>query len=198
MGALLSVAVLSARLAAPSAEPAAQIVWIDMAHTPAVAEQVAQQEAGRLLGRLGVAVSWRHGAPGDVLEDGEFAVVLLPRDRASRPGTFVLGACNAQSTTPRAWVFLSSLQWALGLPTLDNPADGARLGTALGRIVAHEVVHALAPHLEHAHFGLMAPRLDRTALLQPQMAIDPATRRLVRALAVAGAVNGASLGSLNN
>jgi len=40
----------------------------------------------------------------------------------------------------------------------------------------------------------MAPRLDRTALLQPQMVIDPETRRLVRALAVTGA----SLASLNN
>jgi hypothetical protein len=194
MGALLSVAVLFSRLAAPSAEPAAQIVWIDMAHTPAMAERVAQEEAGQLLGRLGLTVRWRHGAPADVLENGEFAVVLLPRDRASRPGTFVLGACNSQSSTPRAWVFLSSLQWALGLPTLDNPADSTRLGTALGRIVAHEVVHALAPRLEHAHFGLMAPRLDRTALLQPQMAIDADTRRLVRALAVTGA----SLATLNN
>lgn len=198
MGALLSVAVLFSGLAAPFAEPAAQIVWIDMARTPEVAERVAQEEAGQLLGRLGLTVRWRHGAPADVLKNGEFAVVLLPRDRAPRPGTFVLGACNAQSTSPRAWVFLASLQWALGLSSLDNPADGVRLGTALGRIVAHEVVHALAPHLEHAHFGLMAPRLDRTALLQPQMAIDPETRRLLRALAVTGAATGASLSGLTN
>jgi hypothetical protein len=198
MGALLSVALLLSGVAVPAADPAAHVVWIDMAHTPPLAERVAQEEAARLLNQLGVTVRWRHGAPGDVLDEGEFAVILLSRDRAARPGTFVLGACNSLSTTPRAWVFLSSLQWALSLPSLDSPAEGTRLGTALGRIVAHEIVHALAPSLQHARDGLMAPRLDRTALLQPQMAIDPATRRVVRGLAVAGAVARASLASLSN
>jgi len=198
MGALVSVALLFSSLAVAGPEPAAQVVWIDMAHTPAAAEQVAQEEAERLLGQLGLSVRWRHGVPGDVLAEGEFAVILLSSDRAARPGRFVLGACNSRSVTPRAWVFLSSLQWALSLPSLDTPAEGSRLGTALGRIVAHEIVHAVAPGLQHARDGLMAPRLDRTALLQPQMAIDPATRRVVRGLAVAGAVARASLASLSN
>jgi hypothetical protein len=197
MGALWPVALLLSRLAAP-ADPVAQIVWIDMAQTPDVAERVAQEEAGRLLDQLGVAVRWRHGAPDAVLESGEFAVVLLPRDRAARPGRFVLGACNTRSSTPRAWVFLAGLQWALSLPRLDHPGDTTRLGTALGRIVAHEVVHAVAPALEHAPSGLMAPRLDRTALLQAQMAIDPATRRVVRGMALAGGVRLASLSGLSN
>jgi len=177
MGALFSVALLFSSASLPLAEPAAQIVWIDMAGTPAAAEGVAKEEADRLLSQLGLTVRWRHGAPADVLEQGELAVVVLPRDKAARRGTFILGPCNSRSSTPRAWVYLSSLQWALGLPSLTGPSDGNRLGVALGRIVAHEVVHALAPAVEHSRWGLMAPRLDRTALLSPGMGIDPTTRR---------------------
>src|SRR5262245_11184940 len=121
MGALLSMALLLSGVTVPAAEPGAQVAWIDMADTPPVAERVAQEEAARLLGQLGVSVRWRHASPGDLLDEGELAVILLSRNRAARPGTFVLGACNSQSTTPRAWVFLSSLQWALSLPSLDTP-----------------------------------------------------------------------------
>jgi hypothetical protein len=179
MGGLASLALLLAPFSAVLAEPAPQIVWIDLAGTPAAVEMGAQREAGRLLRQLGIEASWRHGAPADVLEEGELAVVLVPRDRAAKSGAFVLGACNARSSTPRAWVFLDSLRLTLGLRTLDAPADSADLGVALGRIVAHEVVHAVAPGLDHAHDGLMSARFDRAALLGPILTIDPTTRRLL-------------------
>ena len=194
MGGLIALALLLAHPAAPAVE-APQIVWIDLAGTPAAAERAAQEEATRLLRQVGLEVRWRHGAPADVLEGGELAVILVPRDRAARPGTFVLGACNARSATPRAWIFLDSLQWALGLRSLDAPADSNELGVALGRIVAHEVLHAVAPAMEHAHAGLMSARLDRTALLGPHLAIDPGTRRFLSRL---GAVQRASLGGVSD
>ena len=42
------------------------------------------------------------------------------------------------------------------------------MGTAVGRVVAHEVIHALAPYQAHAADGLMRSSLGRSALLGPR------------------------------
>lgn len=74
-----------------------------------------------------------------------------------------------------------------------NAVDGrraARLGTALGRVLAHELLHTIAPDCPHTRSGLMAANLNRRALLAPGVGFDRvAERYLQRGLAAFGAVS---------
>lgn len=60
------------------------------------------------------------------------------------------------------------------------PAPQARrLGIALGRVLAHELTHSIAPDCPHTPTGLMAARLSRRMLTAPGVTFDElATRHL--------------------
>ncbi|MDE2971914.1 MAG: hypothetical protein OXU35_06370 [Acidobacteriota bacterium] len=101
---------------------------------------------------------------------------------------------------PRS-IFLSlgAAERALGLPLARRQAAPAaaqparrrlpgsqsrRLGVALGRVLAHELVHTVAPECPHTANGLMAERLSRRMLTAPGIGFDAlATRHLRRAAA---------------
>jgi hypothetical protein len=57
-----------------------------------------------------------------------------------------------------------------------------RAATALGRVVAHEIVHALLPQLPHAERGIMAERL-RDSLDDPLGLDERTTEALLAATA---------------
>lgn len=154
------------------------LVWIDMAASP-VPETVVRGEAQRLLAQVGLAPAWRRGAPQRVLAHDEIPVVLLDRDAASRPGgARVLGACKPKGAANGLWLYMDNVRWLLGLRAGPLGADDARrMALALGRILAHEVIHLIAPGLPHARSGLMSASLDRGTLLAGDIAIDAATRR---------------------
>lgn len=60
-----------------------------------------------------------------------------------------------------------------------------RLGVALGRVLAHELVHTIAPECPHTTHGLMAERLSRRMLTAPGIGFDALATRHLR-LAAAG------------
>lgn len=63
-----------------------------------------------------------------------------------------------------------------------------RLGIALGRVLAHELTHTIAPDCPHTRSGLMAERLSRRMLTEPGLRFDPvAVRHLREAAAALGA-----------
>ena len=47
-----------------------------------------------------------------------------------------------------------------------------QIATALGRVVAHEVVHALAPLQPHATQGLLSATLNRSHLVHHRLLLD--------------------------
>lgn len=47
-----------------------------------------------------------------------------------------------------------------------------QLGTALGRVLAHELTHTIAPECPHTHTGLMAATLSRRMLTAPGVTFD--------------------------
>ena len=60
--------------------------------------------------------------------------------------------------------------------------ESRRLGIALGRVLAHELTHTIAPDCPHTASGLMAERLSRRLLTAPGVRFDAlATRHLRRA-----------------
>jgi hypothetical protein len=173
-------------LVAPRTAPAPEVVWIDLAGVPAAAEEAARREARAVLQETGLALRWRTGAARDLIGPRELPVVLLQRDLSARPGRArVLGACAPHADHPRVWVYLANLAWTIGVRAYREPlaADQAvLLGRAIGRIVAHEVIHAVAPAVRHASAGIMSARFDRSDLLSMRLGIDAATRRGVAAV----------------
>ena len=173
-------------LIAPRTAPSPDVVWIDLAGMPALAVDAARREASSVLQDVGLVPRWRVGAAHDQLGPHELPVVLMRRDHSSRKGEErVLGACTPRSSSPRAWVYLDNLAWAMGVPSPDGPLtaeQAIRLGRAIGRIVAHEVIHAVAPAVGHARSGIMSPRFDRRDLLALHVPVDAGTRRGVQAV----------------
>jgi hypothetical protein len=165
-------------LAAPGERvPSLRLVWIDPSGIAECAEAIARLEVVHLLRGLGLDASWRLGQPQDVARRDELRVILLDRAGARHGRLSVLGATPARfEADPLLWVHVPSVGAAVGV---DPQAGGAldlpsahRLGIGLARVVAHEVVHALAPSLPHGH-GLMAARLDQRTLTAPSIAVDP-------------------------
>ena len=58
-----------------------------------------------------------------------------------------------------------------------SPRRRSELARGMARVVAHELVHVLAPERRHASGGLMAETLTRKELTEKTIALDPETRR---------------------
>jgi hypothetical protein len=134
-------------------------------------------EVERLFAPLGVRV-----VPGED-HDAPVQVVMLAADR-SRGGlpAEAMGAVSRDpSTPPVVWVLLPNVRRTLGGSPEQWPSmPGVLLARAVGRIVAHELIHLIAPDLPHAGSGLMHASLGRAQLLQGEVAIDPALGPTVR------------------
>jgi hypothetical protein len=138
--------------------------------------QVMTMEVNDLLAVAGARLEWRWPRPGAQTAPDELTVVFLASpSRGSVLGHPVLGttATGHSGVSPVVWIYWPSVVGALGLGVgfrRDFLAERG-LGVALGRVVAHELVHALAPEVPHGH-GLMAPGLLPDALRGPPLALD--------------------------
>jgi hypothetical protein len=146
---------------APSSD--LRLVWMDPTGIGVGVEAGARDEARSLLRKMGTTVSWRRGEAGEGARPGEVRVILLDRATGSS-GKAVLGATPSHfDVAPFVWVHVPSVRAVIGLDprgpayALAPPASRA-LAIALGRVVAHEVVHALAPSVPHGT-GLMSAAL---------------------------------------
>ena len=180
----LAAALLSASALAGSVD----LVWIDPAAMAPSAYEAARQEASASLHDAGVSVRWRKGAPSEPLGIDEVAVVLLPGGSPhSHRSRQILGvAKKGEDAVAAIWIYVSAVKWTLGLQrpmSAWSVAQDAAFGRALGRVAAHETIHALLPRLPHATFGLMSEQFDRASLLAPRLSVDPKTRAALQDLA---------------
>ena len=171
----LLVAVGSSPLATAGAEergpqtprPRVRLLWTDLAGAASFVFPFASQEAAAILEEAGIAVEWTIAAPARVTVEDEVRVLILEEPSRAVMTRATMGCTRRGSRT--AWVYLSNVLWALGLRDgggrglLGREKDD--VGRALGRVVAHEIVHILAPDLRHSRHGLMADRLSRTLLV---------------------------------
>jgi hypothetical protein len=180
--------------APPSRAPAdplrLRLVWMDLTGSAIGSDVVARSEAKALLERMGLEVSWRRGGAREEARPGEVRVILLDRAARRPSGPPILGATPASfEVMPYVWIHVPSVRAALGIPPR-SPVSGLDawsrhgLGISLGRVVAHEIVHALAPWVPHGT-GLMSAELRRRDLLGGRIAIEPEV-----ALAVQAALRG--------
>jgi hypothetical protein len=162
---------------ASRAELRLRFAWYDVSGAVPGAFGVTRAEASRLLGRMGIRSEWRRGRTGEGGAPEEIRVIVLNRPgRRAGASRSTMGAVQRGGVAPSLWVYLPSVITALGWsPAAIGPGSalGRRreLGLALGRVVAHEIVHLLAPQLPHAG-GLMSSSLNRKQLLAAEIPID--------------------------
>jgi hypothetical protein len=187
MRAVLVTALLLARPAiaaeppAPAATPrVVPLVWRDPLRQLPEGGDLVAHEAARALSPLGIELIWRQGD--EPASEEEAQVILLSDDAARRPGP-ILGRVNP-SMHGAIWIYARPLRAALGLDSWNayySPLEARCLfARALGRVVAHEVVHHLCPELSHAAHGLMQARLRPTDLTAGKPVFDPETMALLR------------------
>lgn len=174
-------------LEAPRPRPSSlRLVWIDPTGIGAGVEAQACAEAASVLGAMGASVACHASAAGEIARDGDVRVILLERTAERGRGVPVLGATPPRfAVAPFVWVHVTSVRSLMGLrprgpASLLSPAESRDLARALGRVVAHELVHALAPDVPHGR-GLMSASLSRRELGAATIAVDPDVRFAVQA-----------------
>ena len=107
-------------------------------------------------------------------------------------------AIGAEGERRSIFLSLGAAERALGGPLARRPrgsgtgkrrrtgSESRRLGVALGRVLAHELTHTIAPECPHTKRGLMAERLNRRMLTAPGIGFDALATRHLR-LAATGA-----------
>ncbi len=188
----VAVAVLCLVAASAGAQPLPEagstltLVWYDPAGIAWGVELAARAEAKGLLARVGTNVSWRRGTAGEINGRNEIWVILVDSGPKQPSGSLVLGATRARRTDSRVvWVRVPNVVAALGVshsrPVRQLPPEDLRMvGVALGRVIAHEVVHVLAPTLSHGS-GLMSESLTRAQLSAASIAVGHEVTLAVRA-----------------
>lgn len=135
----------------------------------------------------GLELSWDATPPGAErpLDRGEVRVILL--DRHPRSGReLILGSVLRQhSRTAALWVYVGDVRRVLdgGAPGRSNRLQ---LSVAVGRVIAHEVAHLVAPEQPHAGQGLMSRMVDRAVLLQAEAPLDADCRAAMRSALATG------------
>ncbi len=168
-----------------------ELVWQD-AHGLFPDFERVRSEADPIFRDLGVTVRWEVGAEPRPSDAGgrRIHVVLMPSEPAgwgispSAMGVVLLPERARQST---AYLFYPPILRNVGLGrkagAMLNPRERRDVARALARVVVHEVIHAIVPHLSHADEGVMHDALLAGALSKNAIEIDDRTREeLLRAM----------------
>ncbi len=137
-----------------------------------VAEEVCQ-----IFEEIGIDVRWAEPGKGEGEQPAttRVNVNLMPIDSSnwSLP-KHTMGVVIGEEVPRQAvYIFYPSVLRTLGYDLVPDrrrsPRERARLTRALGRVVAHELVHAIVPDREHDHEGLLNAKLKRRHLLQKHL-----------------------------
>ena len=165
--------------------PRLRLVWIDVLGSAPYAFQNASRETSAILAEAGVRVAWTLGEASTVTTEDEVKIVLMPgTTNGARLPEHVMGGTR-RGASHTTWIYLSNVLWALGLQ--ENHArrlsaqEEEQVARALGRVAAHEIVHAVAPDVRHSAHGLMAGKLGRAYLIRDTVSLAPAERSALRA-----------------
>jgi hypothetical protein len=158
----------------PTAPVRLRAAEIDYASLAPLTRSVMRHELASVLAPASLALSWRRSPPAGETEADELCVVFL---RSTGVGTDrgALGSTARQGPSPTIWVYVPTVALALGLDVeaVASSLDAQRLvGMALGRVVAHEVVHVLAPEVPHGGTSVMRPQLRAFQLTSGRQALE--------------------------
>lgn len=170
-------------------QPAVHVVWNDpYALYPTAGCDSMTYELESLFEHNGLDVRMhvaRKGEPAATTHGPRVNVIVSAgnaRGYGLREDTMAV-AVGERSTGFTIFIFISEVRATLGHSPASHPAaprELAELSRALSRVVAHELVHVLAPERGHARSGLMTPKLTRRLLLDRTIELDAASRRMAR------------------
>jgi hypothetical protein len=150
--------------------------WLDPERLLPVGFEITKAEVAQLFHSTGIEIIWeRDSSPSTKRTPGELTVIL----RSKEPPEWgtgdpvmrdrIMGAVEPGS--PVIWVCLSNVTRTLGRSR--TPMNGTiGLARALGRVVAHELIHTLLPAHSHTSEGLMKARWTRSYLRRPEVRLD--------------------------
>ena len=159
-------------------------------------------ETDRIFREIAVSTTWEKGASVNGRSDAvDIHVILVDTlRRISGVNDDILGYVQVSvhgHATPRnsIHIYLPNVLRTLGFPyrrdrvsiplnvrlKLNQEKQRRDLATALGRIIAHEVVHIVTPEVPHSSHGLMVPVYKRRILIHPAMHFPPQYAELFRA-----------------
>jgi hypothetical protein len=166
--------------------------WVDPHRLFPAGSHAVMEEVEAIFEQIAVQTVWKQGktfssCPGDV----EVQVLLRPsepRDLGLPKNAMGLILSN-KSPQSSVWIFFPNVARNLGhkpqqlieVGCLMGFQERLRMAKALGRIIAHEVVHAVAPELPHTSEGVMRPRLYGGYILKHYVGIDDQSAAVFRA-----------------
>ena len=162
-----------------------RLQWVDVAGLAPFAYAAMAHEAADILAGYGVCAEVTRGSPASVRTSKEIGVVLLRSMGGSGAGRHILGATRSRDLrNATVWVYFDEVASALGLARRPTESWSARergaLGRALGRVAAHEIVHALLPERPHDRAGLMSPSFGPRELTTSSLDTHPGLRADMR------------------
>lgn len=132
----------------------------------------------------GVTLAWDGAAAGESvdLRGGDARVILMGRHPLQRGKERVLGAVRRGSESQAIWLYVEEVRAVLaaGGRQAAGAAATRELSVAVGRVLAHEVAHILAPGHPHSGEGLMARSVDRRTLTLMAGPLDAACLAAIR------------------
>ena len=156
-------------LAGSVERPVLSLTWLDATRAFPIPFAPLAEEVDAAFDGVGVDIAWE--TTPDAMR--HLRVMLLPvqptvwKFPANAMGV-TMGDVDQRNTV---YIFLPSVMRALGLnismKRLPTPREKHRIARAIGRVVCHEVYHALLFHQPHADDGLMRNRLHAGALIHP-------------------------------
>jgi hypothetical protein len=174
---------------APEAAPTLTLVWHDSTQQfPEAGLARLADEVEALFRRNGLSVTFHVAGKNEnlrLIPEPRVNAIVLSGDnrRFGVPPNTMAAAHGAKGGKYSIFVFYPGVRRTLGhRDGQTSPRHLAELTLALARIVAHEVVHVLAPERGHAESGLMSGRLTRVELLADTIVLDGPS--LARAMAV--------------
>ena len=168
------------------------LLWYDGYRLASHSFRAMSREVESIFSEIGVEVCWHDGSHGlwrrnEPPNSIEIRLVLLPVDSADwgYEGQ-VMGAAvknlETSAQTHTVYVFFPNVLRTLGLDSdaVRSPRKWRQIGRALGRVLAHEIVHAIASGHPHRDEGLMGRQLRRSILLKRELRLDPVTAKALR------------------
>jgi hypothetical protein len=155
-----------------------------------------QKEVDRIFGEIGIPVTWEKNTMTRGHSEAINVSVILVGHHKKLPGFNhnVLGsfqykppAMRKQAIWRSVLIYLPNIVRTLGYPLrdgdiaidsrilrqLNRPKDLCDLSRAIGRIIAHEVVHSVSPDIPHTPDGLMCPIPKCHLLLAGKIRLPP-------------------------
>ena len=188
---------LALQLAAPAlaATPSLTLVYFDAANLDPAASESMISEIESVLRGAGIEVE---SVDSELLTSGEWVpsgfflkVILLGRSSEAmglKPG--ILGVnLRTQAQTDTVYIFVPEIVRCAGFGDREpSAADTPSVGRALGRVVIHEVGHALDHEVPHSQNGIMTHAHDHRSLTYPGVRLhERAARAFLEAAAALNA-----------